>query len=83
MAGSSPGISRLIYDYLMQLDPNAMKGLGRVTGFGLTMVAAMMIFGAAGLWLDGKFNTTPVLGIVLFLIGGAGALAYAIIGFQK
>ena len=60
-----------------------MKGLGKVTGFGLTMAVTMMLFGAAGLWLDGKFHTTPVLGIILFLVGGAGALAYGIIDFQK
>ena len=60
-----------------------MKALGKVTSFGLTMVAAMMLFGSAGLWLDGKLNTTPVFGVILFLLGGAGALAYGIIGFQK
>ena len=60
-----------------------MKGLGKVTGFGLTMVVSMMLFGSLGLWLDGHFHTTPVLGIILFLVGGAGALAYGIIDFQK
>lgn len=60
-----------------------MKGLGKVTGFGLTMAVSMMLFGFAGLWLDGLFHTTPVLGIIGFLLGGAGALAYGIIGFQK
>ena len=60
-----------------------MKGLGRVTGFGLTMVVSMMAFGAAGLWLDGKLHTTPVFTVILFLLGGAGALAYGIISFLK
>lgn len=60
-----------------------MKGLGKVTGFGLTMAVSMVLFGALGLWLDGRFGTTPILSIVLFLVGGAGALAYGIIGFQK
>lgn len=60
-----------------------MKGLGKVTGFGLTMVVAMLLFGFAGIWLDGKLGTSPILAIALFLLGGAGALAYGIIGFQK
>ena len=60
-----------------------MKGLGKVTGFGFTMVVAMMIFGFAGVWLDGKLGTSPFFAIILFLLGGAGALAYGIIGFQK
>jgi len=60
-----------------------MKSLGKVTGFGLTMVVAMMLFGAAGLWLDGQLHTTPIFAVILFLVGGAGALAYGIIDFQK
>ena len=67
----------------MQLDRDAMRGLGKVTGFGLMMAVTMLLFGLAGVWLDGVFHTSPWCTVVLFLLGGGGALAYGIIDFLK
>ncbi len=67
----------------MQLDRDAMKDLGKVTGFGLQLALTMLLFGLAGVWIDSHLHTSPWFAVILFLVGGAGALAYGIIGFLK
>ena len=52
--------------------------LGRYAGLGLQFAASVVLFGAGGWWLDGRFGTRPWLLIVgLFL--GAGLAFYALL----
>ena len=67
----------------MRFDRDALRGVGKASGFGLSMAVTMALFGAAGIWLDGWLHTSPWFTVILFLLGGAGALAYGIISFLK
>ena len=44
---------------------------------------AMLLCGAAGIWLDKRLGTTPILTILLFLAGGASAVWYGIVSILK
>ncbi len=67
----------------MEFDREAMRGVGKVTGFGLTLGLSMLLFGAAGIWIDRHLGTTPIITVIMFLLGGAGGMAYGIITFLK
>jgi len=50
-----------------------MKALGLLTYIGILMVVSIGIGYFLGAWLDGRFNTEPVISIIGLIIGvGAG-----------
>jgi F0F1-type ATP synthase assembly protein I len=52
--------------------------LGRYAGLGLTFAATVLLFGAAGWWLDRRLSTSPwILVSALFL--GAGLAFYSLL----
>lgn len=67
----------------MDDDRNAWSKVGRVSSFGLTAALAMLVCGAAGLWLDRRLGTTPVFASILFLAGGGCAVWYGILNLLK
>jgi ATP synthase protein I len=50
-----------------------LRTAGRVGAVGLEMGLAVAIGYFVGAWLDGRFGTTPVLGLVGLLLGVAAA----------
>ncbi len=50
------------------------REVGQATG-GWEMVSAGVVFALAGLWLDRQLGWTPVLTIVLAIVGFAGGVA--------
>ncbi|MEM9069326.1 MAG: AtpZ/AtpI family protein [Myxococcota bacterium] len=59
------------------MSPDQLKVFGRVGGLGLEMAAYLLIFVKGGEWLDGRFETAPVLervGVGLGLFAGFYAL---------
>lgn len=56
---------------------------GRVSAFGLTAGTSMLVFGAAGVWIDRRLDTAPIFTVLLFLSGGASAFWYGIVRFLK
>jgi ATP synthase protein I len=60
----------------MKLDPNKIKGannfykeIGPYLGLGLQLAVTVSIMVFIGVWLDGKFNTDPVLTIIFAFLG--------------
>jgi ATP synthase protein I len=60
----------------MKLDPNKIKGannfykeIGPYLGLGLQLAVTVTIMVFIGVWLDGKFNTDPVLTIIFAFLG--------------
>lgn len=55
-------------------DPRELlRATGQYMGFGLTWALAVLLFFAAGAWLDSKLGTSPLLMILgAFVGGGAG-----------
>jgi F0F1-type ATP synthase assembly protein I len=49
------------------------KDLGESTG-GLDLVLTGVVFALVGLWLDRRFGLTPILTIVLTIVGFVGAV---------
>jgi F0F1-type ATP synthase assembly protein I len=48
-------------------------------GLGFQLVAAIVVFGALGFWLDGRFGTKPWLMVVGLILGAVGGM----IGFIR
>ena len=48
-------------------EPSVMRQLGSFASMGFEFIAAVMLPGGLGYWLDGRWQTTPWL----MLIGGA------------
>jgi hypothetical protein len=48
-----------------------MVSMARYSGYGLQLAASVGLFMAAGWWVDGKLETTPLLTIIGALGGGA------------
>ena len=60
----------------MKLDPDKIKGvnnfykeIGPYLGLGLQLAVTVTIMVFIGVWLDGKFNTDPVLTIIFAFLG--------------
>jgi ATP synthase protein I len=60
----------------MKLDPNKIKGassfykeIGPYLGLGLQLAVTVTIMVFVGVWLDGKFNTNPILTIIFAFLG--------------
>jgi ATP synthase protein I len=60
----------------MKLDPDKIKGagnfykeIGPYLGLGLQLAVTVTIMVFIGVWLDGKFNTDPVLTIIFSFLG--------------
>jgi ATP synthase protein I len=60
----------------MKLDPNKIKGannfykeIGPYLGLGLQLAVTVTIMVFIGVWLDGKFNSDPVLTIIFAFLG--------------
>jgi F0F1-type ATP synthase assembly protein I len=56
----------------------AAKDLSRYAGLGVQFAATLLLFVAAGIWLDRRLGTSPWLLIAGVLLGGSGAF-YAIL----
>ncbi len=54
-------------------DPRLGKDLGQSTG-GYDLVLTGVVFALFGLWLDKRFGFTPVLTIVMTVVGFTGAV---------
>jgi len=67
----------------VKLDQDTLRGLGKASGFGLTMAVSMAFFGWVGSRIDVWLNTAPIFTVIFFLAGGAVAMAYGIINFLK
>ena len=52
-------------------DASVLRQVGAMAGLGLEFIATVMVPGAVGYWLDGKFGTSPWL----ILIGGSFGFA--------
>lgn len=46
------------------------QDIGPYLGLGVQLAASILIMLFLGYWLDGKFNTSPVLTIIFALFGG-------------
>ena len=53
---------------------SAMTQLAPYMGMGFQLAAAMVLFGAIGWWLDGKFGTAPWLLAAGCVLGAAGGM---------
>jgi len=60
----------------MKLEPNKLKGannfykdVGPYIGLGLQLAAIVTVMVFVGIWLDGQFNTKPVLTVVCAFFG--------------
>jgi F0F1-type ATP synthase assembly protein I len=60
-------------------DPSVMKQVAAMSGLGFEFLAAILLPGAVGYWLDGKWNTSPWL----ILIGGAFGFAVGLYRLLK
>lgn len=49
--------------------PTGLAELGRYAGLGMQFAASVLLFGAAGWWLDGRVGTRPWLFVVGLLLG--------------
>ena len=59
-------------------DPQELiRASGQYMGYGLAWALSVLLFLAAGAWLDGKWGTSPVLTIVGAFVG-AGAGFYSL-----
>lgn len=55
-------------------DKNFVQSVGPYLGLGLQLAATVVVMVFVGIWLDGKFSTTPYLTIVCSLLGIFAAL---------
>lgn len=53
---------------------NFVQSVGPYLGLGLQLAATVVAMVFIGVWLDGKFNTTPYLTVVCSLLGIFAAL---------
>ena len=59
-------------------DPrDVLRASGQHMGYGLALALSVLLFLAAGAWLDGKLGTSPVL-LVVGAFVGAGAGFYSL-----
>lgn len=54
------------------------QDVGPYLGLGVQLAASIILMLFLGLWLDGKFNTYPVLTITFAFLGGAAGM-YSVI----
>ena len=74
----------------MKLDPNKLKETGNFykdvapyLGLGLQLAITVTVLVFLGIWLDGKFNTKPILTIVFAFLGVFAGLYTFIKSVQK
>lgn len=84
-AGPSPSERTPVEDVDPALDPNIARIAGkaapprsslaplRLMGLGWVVVLSLVVGVVAGIWLDGRFGTSPILTIVGLILGLAGA----------
>jgi F0F1-type ATP synthase assembly protein I len=69
------------------MDPREAAGAGRaliqVGGMGITLALGVILFTAAGNWLDQRLGTSPALLMVGCLVGGALSLYKAVRDAQR
>ncbi len=53
------------------------------SGLGISLVATILVFLFAGMWLDGKLGTSPWLTLVLTLIGFGGGFYSFYLNIRK
>lgn len=60
----------------MKLEPDKIKGaskfykdVGPYLGLGLQLALTVVIMVFLGIWLDGKFNTKPILTVICAFLG--------------
>lgn len=62
--------------------PTLSRDMGQSTG-GYEMVAGGVLFALGGLWLDRQLGLTPLLTIVLAILGFAGGVASVYYRYQR
>ena len=63
--------------YSYRSEPSPLAGAGKYMGLGLQFAGSIVFFMFAGIWLDKRFDTSPVF-VIIGVFGGAAAAFYVI-----
>ncbi|MBI5833061.1 MAG: AtpZ/AtpI family protein [Armatimonadetes bacterium] len=64
-------------------DREAVRALGQFGALGFTLAAGVMLFAAAGMWVDRRFDCAPVGVAVLGLLGAVLSLVKLVRDVQR
>lgn len=70
--GAEPVMAPQRGDPMRDEPDSPLSAVGRLSGYGLQLAAAVGLFMAVGWWVDGKLGTRPILAIAGALVGAAG-----------